>query len=135
MQKLEWTDKLSVNISVFDNEHKKLIGIINRLYDAMSQGLGHKAMAGILVELSDYTKTHFEHEEDAMKRHDYPGFAEQKKAHDEFVNKLNDTRTQYENGGITLSIPLFKLLLSWVENHIMKIDQKYSEFFIERGMK
>ena len=135
MQKMEWTDKLRVNISVFDNEHKKLIDIINKLCDAMSQGLGHKAMAGILVELSSYTKTHFDHEEDAMKKHGYPGFAEQKREHNEFVHKLNDTQTQYENGGITLSIPLFKFLLSWVENHIVKIDKKYSEFFIERGIK
>jgi len=135
MPRIEWSDKLSVKVNVFDNEHKKLIDMFNRLHDAMSQGQGKDVLAEILVELSDYTKTHFGHEEDAMKKYDYPGLAGHRKAHEEFISKLTDAQVQYNNGSTVLSIPMLDLLWSWVQNHIKKIDQSYSDFFIKHGVK
>ncbi|MCL2155002.1 MAG: bacteriohemerythrin [Leptospirales bacterium] len=132
---MKWTDELSVKINIFDDEHKKLIDLVNKLHDAMSKGQGQKAMADILVELSDYTKIHFGHEEDAMVKYNYPSFPEQKEEHDQFIKKLNDMQTQYKNGSITLSIPIFNFLTSWIQDHIKKLDKSYSEFFIKQGMR
>ena len=135
MPGIEWSEKLSVKISMFDNEHKKLIDIFNRLHEAMSQGQGQNVLAGIMVELSDYTKNHFSHEENVMKKYGYPGLTEQKKAHEEFIGKLTDAQDQYNNGNVSLSIPMMNFLWSWVQNHIKKMDQNYSEFFIQQGVK
>ena len=135
MAKMEWTDELSVKIGIFDDEHKKLINLANKLYDAMSKGQGHEALEDILVELSDYVKIHFGHEEDAMVKYSYPGFPEQKEAHQEFIKKLNDIQTQYESGSFALSIPTLNFLISWIQDHIKKLDKSYSEFFIKQGMK
>ena len=132
---IEWTDELSVKISIFDNEHKKLIAIINKLYDAMSQGQGNKLMNDIIIELHDYTKTHFKHEEEIMQKYDYPNFAEQKRSHDEFVAKLAETQEKYQKGTLVLSVPVLTFLKSWVQNHIMKMDRGYSEFLIGKGVK
>jgi len=135
MPGIEWSEKLSVKISIFDDEHKKLIGIFNRLHEAMSQGQGLNVLDNILVELSDYTKTHFSHEEEVMKKYEYPGFTEQKKAHEEFIRKLTDAQDQYNKGNLSLSIPMMNFLWSWVQNHIKKMDQNYSEFLIQHGVK
>ena len=135
MPKIEWSDALSVKINTFDNEHKKLVDILNRLYDAMSQGQGHKVMADLLIELNNFTKIHFSHEEDIMKKYNYSGFPEQKKAHEEFVSKINETQTQYDSGAISLSLPIFNFLISWIQNHIQKMDRGYSEFLIKQGVK
>ena len=135
MPKVEWSNELSVNVAVFDNEHKKLVDILNKLYDAMSQGQGQQAMATVLVELADYTKTHFAHEENAMEKYGYPGLTEQKKAHELFVNKLNETQTQYNSGSVTISVNMFNFLFSWIENHIKKMDSGYSEFFNKLGVQ
>lgn len=40
MSLIQWDDNLSVNISTFDNQHKKLILMINELHEAMAQGQG-----------------------------------------------------------------------------------------------
>ena len=132
---MEWTDKLSVKINSIDDEHKKLVALINKLSDAMSQGQGHKALDDILIELVDYTNYHFKYEEDALQKHNYPGFAKHKKMHQEFANKIGETKTQYENGSISLSIPIMNFLTSWLQNHIMKVDAEYSAFLIKAGMK
>ena len=132
---VEWSDGLSVKIGKFDDEHKKLIALINKLYDAMSQGQGHKVLEAMLVELTDYTKNHFKREEEAMTKHNYPAYAEHKKAHEEFVKTINETQEQYEKGTITLTVPTLNFLTSWVKNHIMKMDSGYSEFFTKVGLK
>ena len=135
MPKLVWSDELSVNISSFDNEHKRLLEMLNKLNDAMSQGHGQKVIAGILSELANYTKTHFKHEEDAMLKCNYPGLAEQRSQHTDFINKLQDMQNQYNSGNMTLSIQVFNFLVSWVQNHIKKTDKNYSEFFIKNGIR
>ena len=135
MPKIEWTDDLSVNIYKFDNEHKKLVELLNKLNDAMSQGQGQKVLSGILSELSTYTKTHFKNEEDAMEKYNYPGKQQQKTQHAEFINKLQEMQTQYNSGTLSLSISVFNFLVNWVQNHIKREDQKYSEFFVKNGMR
>ena len=135
MPKLEWSDDLSVKISSFDNEHKKLIEILNKLSDAMSQGQGQKVMAGILSELANYTKTHFKHEEDVMEKYAFPGISEQKKQHAEFISKINEMQTQFNSGVMSLSISVFNFIASWVQNHIKKADKNYSDFLIKHGVK
>jgi len=135
MPVMQWTEQLSVKIDSIDNEHKKLIELINKLSDAMSQGKGHNALDAILKELTDYTEFHFHHEEEALKKHNYPGFAAHKKEHEGFVSKIEDTKKKYEEGSITLTIPLIDFLTSWIKEHILKSDFAYSPFLIKAGMK
>jgi len=135
MPRLEWSDKLSVKISTFDVEHKKLITLINNLHDAMTRGEGHKMLGDTLASLADYTVQHFKHEEEVMQKYGYPGLAEQKKQHAEFVKKIADTQRDYEKGTAALTISVSTFLTSWIQNHIMKMDAGYSEFLIKAGMK
>lgn len=132
---MEWSDKLSVKISVFDGEHKKLILLINKLADAMSQGQGHQALDDILIELVDYTKYHFSHEEESMQKYNYPDFASHKLMHEDFVSKVGETKDKYEKGIISLSVSTLNYLTSWVQNHIMKTDANYTDFFTKAGLK
>jgi hemerythrin-like metal-binding protein len=129
MPKVEWSNELSVNISKFDNEHKELIKLINKLDEAMSHGQGQKIIAGVLSELANYTITHFKNEEVIMEKHNYPGYTEHKSYHTEFVNKVKDVQSQYNSGAMSLSISVRNFLISWVKNHIMQADKAYSEYY------
>ena len=135
MAKIAWSDALSVRIDTFDNEHKKLIDIFNRLDAAMAQGKSQHMLAGILAELSSYTETHFRHEEKIMQKHNYAGFAEHKMAHDEFIRQLSQTKSQFESGNVRLGIPVFNFLTAWIKNHIQQMDRRYSEDLINAGVK
>ena len=37
---IEWSEKYSTGVEIFDNEHKILVSIINRLNRAMEEGKG-----------------------------------------------------------------------------------------------
>lgn len=72
MPLMEWSDKLSTGIGVFDADHKKLVGMVNNRYDAVQGGQGKETLGKILDGLIDYTKSHSGREEEYMTKHGYP---------------------------------------------------------------
>ena len=55
----EWQDSFSVGNKTMDEQHKKMIGILNQLHDAMSEGKPTNEIGLIVSEMVDYTKFHF----------------------------------------------------------------------------
>jgi len=135
MPVMKWSEQLSVKIHLFDHEHKKLVELINKLSDAMYKREGNNVLGAILNELADYTIIHFKHEEDAMRKYNFPGLDAHKKQHEDFISKVAETKKKYEEGAIMLTLPLIDFLTSWVQEHILKSDSGYSDFLVKAGMK
>ena len=70
---IEWSKSLSIGVDLIDQDHESLVGIINRLDDAVKRVHGKEIIGDILSELSDYVGYHFDHEEQFMRRYHYPG--------------------------------------------------------------
>jgi hemerythrin-like metal-binding protein len=132
---MPFTPALSVKVLKFDDEHKKLIGYADALGAAMKEGKGKDVMSKVLADLVNYTKTHFKSEEDMMQKYNYPGFAEQKKQHTDFVAKVADMQQKFEAGNAMISVEVINFLNNWVVNHIQKVDAQYGPFFNEKGLK
>ena len=135
MSLLHWADEYSVGIESFDNDHKKLIMILNKLFDALSKGEAQNLIFTIVMELKDYTQYHFNSEEDAFLKHLYPDYESHKDLHDNFLKKIKDFELNYVNKPQVLAIPVFNLLMSWIKEHIQKVDKNYSNFLKNKGMK
>ncbi|MDR0499075.1 MAG: bacteriohemerythrin [Holophagales bacterium] len=132
---MPWNESLSVKVSRFDNEHKKLIGLVDELIEAMSQGKGRDILSETLRELLNYTVIHFKNEEQAMQKYGYPAYEFHKAQHDEFVNKAMELKEGHENGHTAISVTVLHFLNTWVANHIKKTDFEYAAFFKEKGLK
>ena len=52
---MTWSESLSVGLSSIDEQHKKLVGLLNSLHDTGVKGEGNAAIAKILGELTSYT--------------------------------------------------------------------------------
>jgi hypothetical protein len=50
---ISWGQSLSVGVSQFDDQHKKLIDLINRLHEAMKTGNSKDALGDFLQSLAD----------------------------------------------------------------------------------
>ncbi|MDD3628037.1 MAG: bacteriohemerythrin, partial [bacterium] len=81
MALIEWTKELSVNFSTIDSQHKKLIGLINKLHDAMKEGKGSAVLDEVINEMSDYAKIHFETEEKYMEKFKFPELVAHREKH------------------------------------------------------
>ena len=132
---ITWTDKYSVGVDEIDNQHKGLVKLINKLFDAMSDGNANNILSGIINDLTRYTQVHFATEEKYFAAFTYPESEVHIEEHQQFVNTVVKFKTQFEEGNIVLSFEVFKFLKSWLINHIQGSDKKYSECFIANGLK
>ena len=79
MALVTWNDSLSVNVAEIDQQHRKLIAMINELNDAMKIGKGKDVLGGIVNSLISYTATHFKTEEKYFAQFGYPDTEDHKK--------------------------------------------------------
>jgi len=134
MALINWNDNLSVKVKKFDQDHQKLISLINGLNDGMMQGKGKDVLGEILNELIIYTRTHFKAEERCFAKFGYPKADSHKEEHDAFVKKVSDFKDGFERGEISLTIAVMRFLKDWLQNHINGTDKNYSQFFNEKGL-
>jgi len=130
---IQWTEDLSVQIESVDAQHKKLVGIINSLYDAMHVGKANGIMRGILADLAAYTAEHFSYEERLFKQYAYPGAASHHDSHGMLIGQLKDIQNKMEHGA-SVSVKTFNFLKKWLTEHIMKEDHLYAQFLRAKGV-
>ena len=130
-----WNDSYSVSVKIIDEQHKKLIDLINDLHDAMLEGKAKERAGAIIDELIKYTVIHFSTEEKYFDEFNYPETAEHKKIHKEFVDKVSNFKRDFENGKIMLSMEIMKFLMDWLSSHIKGTDKKYTSFLNKNGIK
>ncbi|MCD8039238.1 MAG: hemerythrin family protein [Lachnospiraceae bacterium] len=124
----EFTDDYLVGIELIDNEHRELFRIVdkaNRLVKSYDEASGYDKIIDILNQLKDYTKEHFADEEEYMESIGYDGLEAQKRAHDAFIEKLENINLDEidENPQESLE-ELLEFLLGWLVNHILYTDKK-----------
>jgi len=135
MSIMVWSAKLSVGVERFDNEHKKLVGMLNGLHDEMLKGKANTVLGPLLSELVKYTQTHFANEESLFKNHHYPNALSHKLEHDQLRKKAMELEVGLKEGRINLSTETMKFLKDWLTNHILGTDMQYKEFLRSKGVK
>ena len=89
----EFTEEYLVGVDLIDREHEALFHIVARadeLVRAFDASSGYDQIIHILEELKNYTKEHFSDEEEYMESIHYEGLAAQKRAHEAFIDKLEN---------------------------------------------
>ncbi|MEW5747024.1 MAG: bacteriohemerythrin [Nitrospirota bacterium] len=134
MALMDWSDKLSVNIREIDEQHRKLISMINELHDAMKAGKGKEVVGPILTGLVQYVATHFATEERLMKTHAYPEYLKHKVEHDNLTRQALDLQKQFQEGKPVLTVELMTFLKNWLSSHILGTDKSYSPYLNSKGV-
>jgi hemerythrin-like metal-binding protein len=134
-QFVEWKDDYSVGIDSIDQQHKKLLNLINQLQTAVDYSTGEEFERDALDELVDYTKTHFTYEEGLMRDNDYPGFEPHKVQHEKMIKKVEEVLSEYEQDHDTAMSNAALFLKDWLINHINGTDKEYSSYLIGKGVK
>ncbi|MDM7202652.1 MAG: bacteriohemerythrin, partial [Thermodesulfobacteriaceae bacterium] len=125
---MEWSDKLITGVKEADEQHKKLVQLINELYDVMKQGKGKEILDKVLNELVNYAKYHFNTEETLMTKYGYPELKIHKAEHESFIKKVNEFMEKKAKGEVTLTMEVMTFLKEWLVKHIMGTDKKYGPF-------
>jgi len=129
-----WKRQYSVNIREIDNQHKKLVALLNDLYEAIEGGGGRESLGRILSELVTYAKSHFATEERLMKNYGYPGYLAHKEKHEKMTAKVHEYRRKFDAGEIQTPIEISNFLKDWLGKHILGTDMEYSAFLNDKGV-
>ena len=130
MPHIEWNDEMSLNIKEIDEQHKKWIAIHNRLHDVLTQGSYNeveKTATETLYAMQEYTRTHFQFEEEYMFSITYPDLIAHRRIHKDFDNKIYQYYREMLDGRIVLNSTIMKMIKGWLLEHIMHEDKKISD--------
>jgi hemerythrin-like metal-binding domain len=128
-----WSEKLSVGVRSIDDQHKKLVTLVNQLHDGMIAGRGKEVVGPVLKGLIDYTRVHFKYEEDLFARIGYADSAAHKKEHADLVRRVLEIQAVYEDKGPSvLTIQVMNFLKDWLTAHILGSDMKYAPLMIAK---
>ena len=128
---IEWTNDLKTGDYVIDSEHKRLLKAANDLVESCSKGRGREEMVRALEFLSFYTKSHFEHEEELMRKHGFPeaDFKEHRQWHQGYMQQVEMLSERLLRDGPTISVMAdVNTRFGNLVNHIRSLDLKLSKF-------
>tara|TARA_R110002050_G_scaffold149837_1_gene276484 strand:- start:18 stop:428 length:411 start_codon:yes stop_codon:yes gene_type:complete len=136
MPLIEWSNELSVGIKSIDEQHKKLVNMINALHDAKLTGGSNELLGKIFTGLTTYTQKHFTYEENMFAEYGYSNAEEHKKQHNDLIAQVIELKNKFiGNPQGTISDDLILFLKRWLTNHIMRTDKEYTDFLISKGVK
>lgn len=135
MPAIVWKDEYSVGVKVIDDQHKELFKRVNKLFDDVSKG-NVTTVLETLDFLNSYVTYHFSAEEQLMAKANYPEIESHKNEHEWFKSEILSIREQvHKNGlGVSLTLKLNKLLVSWLINHVTKTDVKFAPYVKEEAV-
>lgn len=131
---ITWNDSLSVKIDSMDEQHKKLIEMINNFYDNVSKRSNDELISSLVKGMKTYTIMHFTTEERYMKQFNYPKYEQHKKEHDAFISKVNDLEQKLKSGKAILSFEITNFLKDWIKKHIQEEDKQYTSLFLKNDL-
>lgn len=129
---MEWTDELVTTITEIDEQHQKLVSIVNEL---AQESADQAAVAGKLTELKETTKAHFLHEESLLKKHGFKTYPAHKAEHDALTEKLEFMHKAFSEDPGKMDVQqLLMFFKIWLQEHIVEIDKQYVDFLKEQGV-
>ncbi len=125
---LLWSEGHSVNNTKIVEQHKKLIELINRLYNVYLDQKHETEIKDIVAEIKNYTFYHFKAEETLFKIQNYKNSAEHIKLHQSFIEEFEAILKSYNGLNLVITMKTMTFLQRWLTNHIIKEDKKYIGF-------
>jgi hemerythrin len=124
---IKWSDTYDLGLEEIDEQHRSLLDLINKIWQAIVDRSDKSVVFGLLEELEKYTLAHFVAEETFMRVTDYPGFPEHKVEHQKFVARIAVEKKRALLGE-SLSLDLMHFLRDWLVDHILVSDREYANF-------
>lgn len=134
MPLIEWIDDYSVGIEEIDNQHKKLVSILNELHESLKWGKGEEQTGAVLDKLVKYTVYHFKYEEKLFDTYDYPDSTEHKRFHTDLVHQVSGYYTSFREGNTGVGLEIYKFLKNWLFDHILGSDKRYAAYLNQKGV-
>ncbi|XPV69556.1 MAG: bacteriohemerythrin [Halarcobacter sp.] len=135
---IPWNDSFNTGIEIVDQQHKKLVDIINNLATQFAYNSNSIDINNIFNELIDYTNYHFNSEETIWNKYINNKESEIKhqKIHKNFIQELKKLIKKAKNSTIEeIAENILDFLVQWLVSHILESDRfmAYKVMSLKKG--
>jgi len=128
---ITWKPEYELGIPIIDEQHRGVVTIINSLYYGMQHKHGEIMLAPITNMIYDYTRIHFEIEEDFLKQCNFPDVDSHQLLHKELIGEISHTRK--ENVFKQDPFQFMDFLKRWWIDHICNKDRKFRDYLLKES--
>ncbi|MDR9425616.1 MAG: bacteriohemerythrin, partial [Marinobacter sp.] len=129
-----WNPSFETGIEVIDEQHRRLVELLNDLAHQYVYGLELAEVERIVGGLVDYAAYHFNTEE-ALWKEVLAGdqwFEAHQHTHNGFVQKVRKLQSELvQNENLPALDDLLSFLISWLAHHILYEDKRFSVVWLE----
>jgi len=129
---ISWQTDYQIGVAEIDEQHQRLVEMVNSLHEAMKSGSGKSLVPKVLNELVEYTVTHFNTEERLMQETRYPHYLQHKRQHDELTQQVVQMKSVIDSGKPVNTIEIMNFLKGWLINHILGSDKQFGEHILRQ---
>ncbi len=131
MKDLIWSKTLSVDVKEIDEDHRRLVELLNILNHSVVEGDATNYIEAVLEELISCTVWHFRHEERLMLKYGYEGFMEHKTEHQELIDSAKALQQRFLQDGKLLVSKDIEFLEHWLTEHILIADMELGAYLVK----
>ena len=127
MPLIAWTNHLNVGVKLLNNDHKKLVILLNNLHDGLVTGQSKPELENIFEKLVSYTRVHHANEEKFLAEADYHSSQIHKLEHEQMMDQLLELQTRFLGcAQLGVEMEIMHQLRVWLFKHIQESDQKFA---------
>ncbi len=131
---LSWKASYSVGVASVDEQHARLIFLLNEFRSAIEENHGCEVLERTLGRLSEYAETHFAYEEQLMERCAFPDLEAHRRLHANAASRIRGFMESAELPRDTLCSVVLVFVQNWLLNHIMGADKAFAERMQAHGI-
>jgi len=128
---VEWSDDLSVGLRSIDDEHRRLVAVVNRIVMALGTENEWEEVNAAVTELFSYAEYHFGHEQDLMATYRYPDANAHQSDHERFVRDMRAYESAFGRGEVTAA-ELVRYVKRWLIGHVLVVDRRLGQYLQPR---
>ena len=132
---ITWKDEYSVGIKSLDDDHKRLIYLLNQFKTAYDYDTSAEFERQALEQLVEYTRFHFTREEEMMQQAGYEDFENHKQQHNNMIAQVEQFVGLYNREGHDSLNEVSTYLTNWLINHINGTDKQYTQVMLNKGLR
>jgi len=134
---IDWREDYNLGIKEIDDQHQKMVEIINRLFELSNENEidNQEKIETVLKEASDYAVYHFATEEKYFDLFKYEKSESHIDIHNKYRAKIKELSEKYQQTkDKTVFFELTDFLQDWWVWHINNTDREYVALFKANGL-
>ncbi len=139
MKKLHWKEEFETHIDVIDDQHRKIVGLLNKIITSHESDSRHTLESeAIIEEFIEYITFHFNMEEYYASKYHFPGYNNLVEEHNIIRNMFNSLKYYYskytrpEHYSSTTVKYIDIVIVELFQAHFFGIDREFANFIKEQ---